>query len=107
MRALVDLLNERLINDDTKLLSVFVLLVEHSHALADRLVVVDVLYASDEIADVKLLLQLKVENGRLVKQLHISISAVLSDLLVDAIKSSEVVCGHGVSQSLLTRVNNG
>ena len=63
MGAFIDLLNQSWIDDDTKLLCILVLLVKHGDALANRLVVVDVQNRLDEVADVELFLQLKMEDG--------------------------------------------
>ena len=77
--ALIDLLNQSWIDDDTELLRILVLLVQHGDALADRLIVVDVLDALDEVADVELFLQLKMKDGSLVQKFHIDVRTILFD----------------------------
>ena len=79
MGALIDLLNQSWIDDDTELLRILVLLVQHGDALADRLIVVDVLDALDEVADVELFLQLKMKDGSLVQKFHIDVRTILFD----------------------------
>ena len=105
MGALIDLLDQSWIDDDTKLLCILVLLVQHGDALADRLVVGDVQNRLDEVADVELFLQLKMENGSLVQKFNINVRTILFDLVVDAVKCSELVGCHGVLQIILGILN--
>ena len=79
MGACIDLLNPSWIDDDTKLLCILVLLVQHGDALADRLVVGDVQNRLDEVADVELFLQLKMKDGSLVQKFHIDVRTILFD----------------------------
>ena len=105
MGALIDLLDQSWINDDTELLCILVLLVEHGDALADRLVIIDVKNRLDEVADIELFLQLKMKDGSLVQKFYINIRAILFDLIVDAVKCSEVVRRHSVLQIILGILN--
>ena len=81
------------------------LLVKHGDALADRLVVVDVQNRLDEVADVELFLQLKMEDGSRVQKFHVDIRTILFDLIVDAVKCSELVRCHSVLQIILGILN--
>lgn len=105
MGALIDLLDQSWIDDDTKLLSILVLLVKHGDALADRLVVVNVQNRLDEVADVELFLQLKMEDGSRVQKFHVDIRTILFDLIVDAVKCSKLVSCHSVLQIILGILN--
>ena len=110
MGALIDLLNQLWIDDNTELFGILVLLVQHGDALADGLVVFDVLDALDKVADVELFLELKVKDGSIVQKFHIDVRAVLFDLVVDAVKCTEFIRRHSVMQiilSVLDRLEHG
>ena len=102
MRALIDLLNEAWIDLNTELLGFGVLIVQHCNTFADRLVVVNVLDAFDKVSNVKLFLELEVQNLGLVCQLHIDVDLRLFDGLEHLMERIEVVCGHSVTKTLLS-----
>ena len=58
--ALVDLLDKNRVDDDSELFSLLVLRLKNFHALANRLVVVNVGQTGDEVSNVELLLQFQV-----------------------------------------------
>ena len=103
--AFIDLLNQVCVNLNAKVLSSLKLLVQDSDALADRLVIIDVKNRLDEVADIELFLQLKMKDGSLVQKFYINIRAILFDLIVDAVKCSEVVRRHSVLQIILGILN--
>ena len=110
MGALIDLLDQSWIDDDTNLLCILVLLVKHGDALANSLVVFDVLDALDKVADIELFLELEVKDGSIVQKFHIDVRAVLFDLVVDAVKCTEFIRRHSVMQiilSVLDRLEHG
>jgi hypothetical protein len=85
LATLVDLLNEGGLDDDAKLLGLFEFLIEHLHALADRLVVVDVGHTLNEVLDIKLFLQFEMQDLGLVEQLHIDVGLGGLDLREDLV----------------------
>lgn len=103
--AFIDLLDEDWIDDHAQLLRILILLVEHSDTLADRLIIIHVLYTLNKVPNVQLLVKFEVEHGRFIQKLDIAISLVLRDLLVHFVKRGEFICCHGVAQGCLRCIN--
>lgn len=105
MRAMVDLGNEVVIDDNAELLSILVQVLQFLHALTNRLVVVHVLNTSDEVSDLKLLVKLEVEHLGCVKELHVDVRPVRLDLLKHLVEGVEVIGGHRILHTSLTQVD--
>ena len=72
------------------------LVIESLHGLQDGLIVVDMLHQLYEVADVKLLVKLEVQDLGLMLQLNRNVNVVVQDILEDLVDSEELHGGHGI-----------
>lgn len=104
--ALIDLVNKHRIELHSKLLSSLLFFGQDLHALADSLVVVNMLNAVDEIANIKLFLEPKMQPLSLVLELDIDIDLTLQDCMKHCINSREIARLHCLSQLRLAIYNH-